>query len=331
MLSFAVFGGAFLARPLGGVLLGYIGDTYGRKTALSLSIFLMAFPTFAMGCLPSYQRAGFWSPILLVLIRLAQGVSVGGQLISSLVFTLENTPRDQWGLYGSFVCATGNSGTLLGGIVGYLIRSNLSHEQLVAYGWRIPFLVGVVVSAAGFYLHPEENEVVPSTEDEDDDDDDNEIDEEENNATESTKLLSNDESTLKGKPGLWETVLDPTNIRPLLAASLVPSLWSVAFYLTFVWCPVFMSSVRQHDELRERPAWPYVSHYFFKLYDVTLPDDQKSSPKCLCREFHCLGSQCCGALSSGWMVVRHVGTTTRHDLRRSHRHDYWTNRHPNYF
>lgn len=82
---------------------------------------------------------------------------------------------------------------------------------------------------------------------------------------------------------------------------------------------------------RDNDAWPYISNNCFELFDATIPDDQKSSPKCLCREFHCLGSQCCGALSSGWMVVRHVGTTTRHDLWRSHRYDYWTNRHPNYF
>jgi len=106
--AFLVFGGAFLMRPVGGVLLGYLGDTVGRKKALVVSIFLMAFPTFAMGCLPGYKQIGNWSMVLLIFVRLLQGLSVGGQLMSSLVFTLENHHPSKWGLYGSFVMAAAN-------------------------------------------------------------------------------------------------------------------------------------------------------------------------------------------------------------------------------
>ena len=134
MEAFVLFGGAFLMRPVGGVFLGYLGDVYGRKQALITSIFLMAFPTFAMGCLPSYERIGYWSTLLLVITRLLQGMSVGGQLMASLVFTLENVPQEQWGLYGSFVWATGNFGVLLGGLVGTIIRRSLTNEQLIAFG-----------------------------------------------------------------------------------------------------------------------------------------------------------------------------------------------------
>lgn len=80
--SFLIFGGAFLMRPVGGIFMGYIGDKYGRQKALRVSIFLMAFPTFAMGCLPSYERAGSISIVLLVIVRLLQGFSVGGQVSS---------------------------------------------------------------------------------------------------------------------------------------------------------------------------------------------------------------------------------------------------------
>ncbi len=90
--------------------MGYVGDKYGRKRALEISIFLMAFPTFAMGCLPSYERVGAFSIVSLVIVRCLQGLSVGGQLVSSLVFTLEHNPRHQWGLYGSFVMAAANFG-----------------------------------------------------------------------------------------------------------------------------------------------------------------------------------------------------------------------------
>ena len=85
--SFAVYGGAFLMRPVGGITIGHIGDKYGRKQALVLSLFLMAVPTFLMGCLPTYEQVGSLSTILLVLCRLLQGMSVGGQLPASLIYT----------------------------------------------------------------------------------------------------------------------------------------------------------------------------------------------------------------------------------------------------
>jgi len=150
--SFLVFGGAFLMRPVGGLMLGYIGDMYGRKKALVISIFLMAFPTFAMGCLPSYEQIGDWAIVLLVVVRLLQGLSVGGQLMSSLVFTLENHDPSHWGLYGSYVMAAANFGTLLGGIAGFVIRALLTDEQLRIWGWRLPFVSGIFVSISGFYL-----------------------------------------------------------------------------------------------------------------------------------------------------------------------------------
>ena len=106
--AFLVFGGAFIMRPIGGLLLGWLGDTVGRKKALVVSIFLMAFPTFAMGCLPGYSQIGNWAVVLLIIVRLLQGLSVGGQLMSSLVFTLENHDPGRWGLFGSFVMAAAN-------------------------------------------------------------------------------------------------------------------------------------------------------------------------------------------------------------------------------
>jgi MHS family proline/betaine transporter-like MFS transporter len=86
--SFAVYGGGFIMRPVGGAFIGYLGDKYGRKYALVTSLFLMAVPTFAMGCLPTYSQIGYWSTALLVLCRLAQGMSVGGQLPASLIYTV---------------------------------------------------------------------------------------------------------------------------------------------------------------------------------------------------------------------------------------------------
>jgi MFS transporter, MHS family, proline/betaine transporter len=95
-------------RPIGGIVMGHIGDTRSRRGALIVSILLMALPTFLMGCLPGYSLIGSWAIVLLVLVRLMQGLSVGGQLMSSLVFTLENQDPARWGLHGSFVMVAAN-------------------------------------------------------------------------------------------------------------------------------------------------------------------------------------------------------------------------------
>jgi len=224
--SFAVFGAAFLMRPIGGVVLGYIGDVFGRKQALSLSIFLMAFPTFTMGCLPSFAQAGWTSVVLLILIRLLQGMSVGGQLMASVVFTLESADRNKWGLYGSLVSASGVLGNLLGAIVGTLIRSNMTHEQILSYGWRIPFLSGISVSVAGFYLRSSHGG-------EDDNGDDFEVNGEE----------SNKEGT-QPKNALLES-FKPHNLRPLVASMMVPMLTCTGFYLTYVWMAIYMETLSE--------------------------------------------------------------------------------------
>jgi len=212
--SFAVFGGAFIMRPIGGVLMGYIGDTYGRKTALEISIFLMAIPTFAMGCLPSYAQVGWPSIVLLTLVRLLQGVSVGGQMMSSLVFTVEGSPKSQWGLYGSYVMASANFGTLLGGFVGFVMRALLSYESLRAWGWRVPFLAGVLVSFVGVYLrlYCEENSHCASA----------------GSSTPSNPI---------------KLALSPGNRRSLISSCLVPIIWSSGFYLSFVWMAIFMKDL----------------------------------------------------------------------------------------
>lgn len=134
--SYLVFGGAFVARPVGGIVTGHIGDKHGRKRALVFSLFCMSVPTVAMGLLPTYAMVGGWSTALLVICRLLQGFSVGGQLPSSLVYTLETKPKASWGYYGSFINMAANSGVILGNLVGALIRQLVTPEQLSSWGWR---------------------------------------------------------------------------------------------------------------------------------------------------------------------------------------------------
>ena len=101
--SFVIFGSAFLMRPLGGILIGYVGDKHGRKEALTRSLFLMAIPTTLMGCLPTYDSVGAVSTVLLCLCRMTQGISVGGQLPASLVYTVEKRPKSQWGYVSYYI------------------------------------------------------------------------------------------------------------------------------------------------------------------------------------------------------------------------------------
>jgi MHS family proline/betaine transporter-like MFS transporter len=103
VFSYLIFGAAFLMRPMGGLITGHIGDVHGRKRALVFSMLFMTIPTVAMGFLPTYQQVGGWSTVLLALCRCLQGFSVGGQLPSSVVYTLEMKPKEHWGFYGSLI------------------------------------------------------------------------------------------------------------------------------------------------------------------------------------------------------------------------------------
>eukprot|EP00980_Cylindrotheca_fusiformis_P008802 scaffold1870_cov104-Cylindrotheca_fusiformis.AAC.3 len=249
--SFAVFGGAFLMRPIGGILMGHLGDVHGRKYALEVSIFLMAFPTFFMGCLPTYSQVGAWSYILLIVIRLLQGLSVGGQLMSSLVFTLESKPKRHWGFYGSCVMATANFGTLLGGVVAFLIRRHLTEEQVLSYGWRLPFLSGILVGFCGLYL----KYYCPSTTEEET------VFQDGHPGHSHHDDFSNRSSKRSNKSPLAIAFL-PENRRLLLAACFIPILWSGGFYVCFVWMAIFMSHLI--------PSEPYTPEEAFGMNSMTL-------------------------------------------------------------
>lgn len=220
--SFAVYGGAFLMRPFGGMLIGYLADKYGRKYALVLSLFTMAVPTFVLGCLPTYEQVGVLSTVLLVICRLLQGISVGGQLPASLVYTVELKDKKYWGYYGSLVMMAANVGTLLGNLVGALLRTILTEEQLFSWGWRIPFLSGILIAFVAFYLKVHGEEHHPN---------EGEYDQEESQ-----------ESLGQSKHPLREAIRKE-NWTALVSGTLVPMLWGAGFYLTFVWMAIFMEDL----------------------------------------------------------------------------------------
>ncbi len=150
--AFLTFGLGFLARPVGGIVIGRMGDTHGRKAALMLTIFLMAAGTVLIGILPTYATIGFAAPALLLLARLMQGFSTGGEWGGSTAFIVEWAPRNKRGLYGSFQQMSVVAGLLLGSSFAALLNSILTPEQMTAWGWRIPFLVGAILGPVGLYM-----------------------------------------------------------------------------------------------------------------------------------------------------------------------------------
>jgi MHS family proline/betaine transporter-like MFS transporter len=152
LASFAAFGVGFLARPLGGIGIGRLGDTKGRKAALMLTIVLMAVGTVGLGLLPSYESIGVLAPILLVLLRLVQGLAAGGEWGTSTAFMVEWAPENRRGFYGSFQQVSTAGGTLLGSAVAAIFTSALSPAAMLDWGWRVPFLLGAIVLVVGAYM-----------------------------------------------------------------------------------------------------------------------------------------------------------------------------------
>jgi MFS transporter, MHS family, proline/betaine transporter len=152
LATFAAFGIGFVVRPLGGILIGRMGDTHGRKAALLLTIFLMAFGTVAIGLLPTYESIGILAPILLVACRLAQGFAAGGEWGGSTAFIVEWAPPNRRGFFGSFQQASVAGGLLLGSAVAAVCSSLLPTEAMEFWGWRIPFLLGGALIPLGVYM-----------------------------------------------------------------------------------------------------------------------------------------------------------------------------------
>ena len=152
LAAFGIFAVGFLMRPVGGALIGHIGDRLGRRAALTFSIAAMAVPTFLVGILPGYDTLGVAAPILLTLLRMIQGLSVGGEYTTSVVFMVEHAPAERRGLIGATASCGAVGGILAGSATGALLASLMSPEALESWGWRIPFLAGLVVGLAGLAL-----------------------------------------------------------------------------------------------------------------------------------------------------------------------------------
>src|SRR5579883_551838 len=139
--TITIFSIGFLCRPLGALLFGYLGDKYGRAKTLRLSVLMISLPTLCISFLPSYQQIGITAPILLMLIRIWQGISLGGEYSGNLIYLAETAPERYRATFTSFASTGSNIGILCAAFVGILTSHFLSDQALEAWGWRIPYLI----------------------------------------------------------------------------------------------------------------------------------------------------------------------------------------------
>ena len=161
LAAYGTFAAGFLMRPIGGAFFGFIGDKFGRKQALLWSVLAMALPSFAIGLLPSEATIGLAAPVLLLVFRLLQGLAVGGEYMASSVFLVEGALPGKRGLMGSWSPFGCFAGTLLGSAAGLIVNTALPPNAVMAYGWRIPFLVGILVALGGIVIRRNFVEKVP--------------------------------------------------------------------------------------------------------------------------------------------------------------------------
>ena len=152
ILTFATFAIGLAARPIGGIIFGYIGDRHSRKKTLMMSMLLMSIPTMFIGLLPTYQTIGIAAPILLIVLRIVQGVALGGEFGSSCVYLYESVPQHKRGFFGSLALTGVGMGLVLSSCTIFIVESLVSKETVYAYAWRIPFFVSVVGSIIAFYM-----------------------------------------------------------------------------------------------------------------------------------------------------------------------------------
>lgn len=150
--AFIVFAAGFLCRPLGGIFFGYFGDTRGRAKTLRISILIITFSTFLLGVIPSYEEIGLTAPIIFILLRLIQGVSIGGEYSGIIIYLAESAPLNKRGFTTSFAALGANLGFLLATVTLLFLHLFFSEETITNWAWRLPFLfIGVPGSLIIYY------------------------------------------------------------------------------------------------------------------------------------------------------------------------------------
>ena len=215
LLTYGIFAVTFLFRPLGGAVLGVVGDRVGRRAALLLSLGIITVATTLIGLTPGYAVLGVAAPILLLLFRLAQGFSAGGEVSAAVTLVGEHAPPGKRAFYVSFVQAASFSALLTGTLLGIVLTQSLSEEALHSWGWRIPFLLALPLGLAGIWIRRKVAEA-PAFEQLREDDD------------------------LARSP-LKAAFHSSENRRLMLLAAAVPLLNSVGYYVLFNYLPTYLT------------------------------------------------------------------------------------------
>ena len=150
--AFGTFAVGFFARPIGGLVFGHYGDKLGRKTMLVTTLVMMGVATFLIGCLPTYTAIGVAAPVLLVVLRFIQGFGVGGEWGGAVLMVVEHGHQGRRGFYASWAQAGVPIGLLLATGIFSLLNAQLTDEQFIAWGWRVPFLIGILLLVVGLYI-----------------------------------------------------------------------------------------------------------------------------------------------------------------------------------
>lgn len=150
--TMAIFSIGYLLRPIGGILFSHFGDRYGRKVVFLLTVVFMAVPSFAIGLLPTTTQIGIAAPILLLIFRMMQGLALGGEIPAAITFVSEHVPEKKCGFALATLFFGINIGLLLGSLITTIMSSVLSPQEVLAYGWRIPFLIGGIFGIAAIFL-----------------------------------------------------------------------------------------------------------------------------------------------------------------------------------
>ncbi len=211
--TYGVFAAGFVMRPLGAAVFGWFGDRYGRARTMQISVTLMALPTLLLGLLPTYAQVGLLAPILLILVRLVQGLSVGGEFSSSGTYLVETAPEGKRGLTGSWANIGSMTGSLLGVGAAALVTNLFAADTLAAWAWRLPFLGGALLGTTAIFIR--------------------------RNLHNSERFARHDAARDDTSP-LLEAFT--TNRRETFLALMYAASYGTIFYLVFVYLPEWLSS-----------------------------------------------------------------------------------------
>ncbi|MDE2229553.1 MAG: MFS transporter [Alphaproteobacteria bacterium] len=211
LATFGLFAVAYVVRPLGGVVLGYYADRFGRKALLIFLIGLMSVASAMIAVAPTYRTIGLAAPLIVLVARLLQGLSAGGVFGSATAFLVEHAPPDLRGFYGAWQFSGQGAAVLLSGVVGLLVTRYLSAAQLESWGWRLPFCLGAAIGPVGLYIRFKLSE---------------------------TPEFLQDQSRRDGRGASVMTVLATCKYRVLIGLGLVLG-GTAAFYVLFVFMPTY--------------------------------------------------------------------------------------------